>query len=151
MLKDFLPYIDSIRVSFDAGTPSTYFQVRKHGNWKTLISNSKLLKDLIVNSKSGTTLISDYVVQQCNYKEMFYYATLAANIGFDQVQFSKMWNWGTWDIDEFNRRNVSDRLHPEYNLFLQELKKVKNLRRSYTVNNTIFNTSYWDPDLQINE
>jgi sulfatase maturation enzyme AslB (radical SAM superfamily) len=125
LLNNFLPYIDSIRISFDAGTPATYSQLRKNGNWDTLLSNSRLLKELVIKSGSTTKLVSDYVVQDCNYKEMTKYAEIVDSIGFDEIRIGKMWNWDTWPLDEFNKRNVSDSAHPDYKKFLEELKKVK--------------------------
>jgi MoaA/NifB/PqqE/SkfB family radical SAM enzyme len=137
LLTEFLPYIDELRISFDAGTPATYSQVRKNGNWDTLISNSKLIKDLIVSTGANTRLISDYVVQECNYTELCEYASTVTDIGFNQINIGKMWNWGTWPTDEFNRRNVTDVDHPAYEKFFEELKKVK-----YKFKN--INANYWN-------
>ena len=114
ILLKFLPYINVLRISFDAGTPTTYEKVRANGNWNTLIKNSKQVRAMINNNKFKTKLISDFVVQLDNYQEIPTYIEIAKSIGFDSIQLSTMWNWGTWEMDEFNQLNISDPTHPKH-------------------------------------
>ena len=110
--KEFLPYIDAIRISFDAGTASTYKINRVNGNWNTLLNNSKFLKELIDHSEYNIKLVSDFVVQLNNYKEIPKYVETVNLLNFDKINISKMWNWDTWPMEEFERLNISDPTHP---------------------------------------
>jgi sulfatase maturation enzyme AslB (radical SAM superfamily) len=112
LLKEFLPYIDAIRISFDAGTASTYKINRVNGNWNTLLNNSKFLKELIDHSEYDIKLVSDFVVQLNNYKEIPKYVETVNLLNFDKINISKMWNWDTWPMEEFERLNISDPTHP---------------------------------------
>ena len=63
LLEKFIPYVDNIRVSFDAGTADTYNKIRLNGDWLTLIENCTYIRKLIDQSKESTTLSSDFVIQ----------------------------------------------------------------------------------------
>jgi MoaA/NifB/PqqE/SkfB family radical SAM enzyme len=65
------------------------------------------------------------VVQLDNYKEIPMFTELCKELGIDRINFQKMWNWGTWDQDVFNKKNVFDKSHPNY-LDLKEIFKKAN-------------------------
>lgn len=124
LLEKFLPYIDQLRVSFDAGTAETYESIRVNGEWSTLLDNCRYVRKLI-DSKEGISLelISDFVVQLENYKEIPQYIDTAKSLGFTTINLSKMWNWGTWSDKEFAQRNISDIAHPDYHLMVEIISK----------------------------
>lgn len=122
ILLSFLPYVDSFRISFDAGTKDTYSKIRVNGNWKTLIDNCKWLRKVIDTHKSETLLCADFVVQMDNYLEINEFVKITKELGFDRINLTKMWNWGTWTDLEFSARNVSDKSHPSYNNFLNVIR-----------------------------
>jgi molybdenum cofactor biosynthesis enzyme MoaA len=136
ILESFLPYIDSLRISFDAGSSSTYAVIRKNGNWETLLENCQIVKNLRDKLSPNTKLISDFVVQLNNFEEISQYIDIVTNIGFDIINLGKMWNWGTWPDDVFNSLNVSDSKHPRYN----EFKEIFN--NQITRSNKVVGT-YW--------
>jgi wyosine [tRNA(Phe)-imidazoG37] synthetase (radical SAM superfamily) len=120
LLEKFLPYIDTLRISFDAGTADTYSKIRLNGEWDTLLENCQYVKELITKFNHKTTLVSDFVIQYSNYKEIPQYINLVKSLGFDSICLSTMWNWDTWPMEEFQRLNVTDPQHPNY----QELVSI---------------------------
>lgn len=126
LLKNFLPYIKEFRISFDAGTELTYKNVRINGDWQTLVKNCTYIKELITAQNTNTILISDYVVQLENFKEIPQYIELAKGLGFDIIYLNKLWSWGTWEDEEFKRLNICDRNHPDYPKLIEILKSYEN-------------------------
>lgn len=119
LVKRLLPYIKELRISFDAGTEETYKKIRVNGNWSRLIDNARWVKEVISISKYNTKLTADFVVQKDNYKEIPLFVDLCKNIGIDNINLQKMWNWGTWDQQEFDEKNIYTPTHPDY----EDLKK----------------------------
>ena len=128
LLEEFLPYINQLRISFDAGTGDTYSKVRVNGDWEELLSNCAYVKSLIDKSNFDITLSSDFVVQLDNFKEIPQYIKTAQSIGFDKINLSKMWNWDTWTADEFTRVNVTDPTHPQYSQLVEILAPYKDIK-----------------------
>lgn len=125
ILKDFLPYIDEVRISFDAGTAETYKKIRVNGKWSDLIKNCKYLKELINQLDVKVILHSDFIVQLDNYLEIPQYIETAKSLGFNQIGIGKMWNWNTWSMEEFDHLNISDPTHPKHTDLLVILEKYK--------------------------
>jgi pyruvate-formate lyase-activating enzyme len=135
LLEKFLPYIDQLRISFDAGTSKTYSKVRINGDWQELLDNCVYVKNLIDKLDAKVILTSDFVVQLDNFQEIPQYIKIAKSLGFDTINLSKMWNWGTWDMEEFARLNVVDPTHLEY----PELIKIL---ESYKTDTTVYQHVY---------
>jgi sulfatase maturation enzyme AslB (radical SAM superfamily) len=125
LLEKFLPYVDSIWVSFDAGTSDTYSKTRVNGNWDTLLENCSFLRKLIDQSGARTKMNSSFVTQLDNYEEIKQYCETANQVGFDGINVNNMWNWDTWSMEEFNRKNVFSPTHPEYNKLIKIITDVK--------------------------
>jgi hypothetical protein len=126
LLENFLPYIDQLRISFDAGTSETYSKVRVNGDWQELLDNCAYVKTLVGKLNTKVVLFSDFVVQLDNFQEIPQYIEIAKLIGFDAVNLSKMWNWDTWDHDEFQRLNISDPAHPKHQELFNIIKTYQN-------------------------
>ena len=114
LLENFLPYIQDLRISFDAATEETYKKVRVGGNWNNLIENVKFVKQLIEINNFETKISADFVVQLDNYKEIPKFVELCKTIGIKNYNLQKMWNWGTWDKETFMQKNVYDQNHVLY-------------------------------------
>lgn len=119
ILKKFLPYVSIIGVSFDAATEETYNKLRVNGDWNTLLYNCKYLREL----DSDITLRADFVMQYDNFREIPEFIKIAKEIGFDEIQLSRMWNWGTRDPSAFNPLNVCDPSHPNHKELLDILNQ----------------------------
>jgi sulfatase maturation enzyme AslB (radical SAM superfamily) len=119
-LTGFLPHVKELRISFDAGTAATYSQLRVNGDWTTLLDNVYFVKQLIDQQGVATKLTADFVVQTDNYKEIPEFVKTCQDIGITNINLQKMWNWGTTGQEEFDRNNVYNSAHPEYN----DLKQI---------------------------
>lgn len=146
LIVTFIPYIRDFRISFDAGTKSTYEKIRVNGNWETLLENCQLLNNLVEQNKNSIPanrrldISSDFVVQLDNYKEIPEYIDVCTQLGFSTIRLSKLWNWGTWDIEKFKQLNVSDSDHPQYLEFINIIKQYKH--------NPKVKLDYWKNDIK---
>ena len=124
------PNINSVIVSFDAGTEETYNITRKGGNWKQLLKNMEFLSTInshdtkYSNPNNRNKLKEvriDFVVQQANYKEMPLMIELGKKYNVDAVYFSLVINWGTWSDQQFLDKAVYGQHHYEHSDFLNLL------------------------------
>lgn len=116
-------YISGCEISIDAGTKNTYENItRLGGNWENLISNLNFISTI----KTLKIIKCSFVVQQGNYTEMKTFSDLMKSIfGYKvKVFFGRITNWGTFSDGQFNLIDVANSSHPEYELFLNEFKKV---------------------------
>ena len=109
-----LPYISELRISFDAGTAETYAKTRVNGNWHKLLENVRYIKEQIEEVHSNTRLTADFVVQADNYHEIPEFVRICNELGINNINLQKMWNWGTWSAEEFARKNIYNSEHPDY-------------------------------------
>jgi sulfatase maturation enzyme AslB (radical SAM superfamily) len=123
-LSVFLPHVNELRISFDAGTAETYSQLRANGDWNTLLANVRFVKQLIDQHKFTTKLTADFVVQTDNYKEIPEFVKICQDIGITNINLQKMWNWGTTSQEEFDRNNIYNPSHPEYDNLKQIFESV---------------------------
>jgi sulfatase maturation enzyme AslB (radical SAM superfamily) len=123
-LSGFLPHVKELRISFDAGTAATYSQLRVNGNWATLLDNVRYVKQLIDQRGFATQLTADFVVQAANYKEIPEFVKICNDIGITNINLQKMWNWGTNSQKEFDRNNIYNSSHPEFNDLKQIFESV---------------------------
>jgi len=123
LITKLLPNISEMRISFDAATPETYAKTRVNGNWETLIENVIWIKDLIDKTSAETKISADYVVQLANYEEIPDFVKLCNELGIKHIEWQKMWNWGTWNQDEFDKQNVYTDKHPKFGKVVYLLKQ----------------------------
>ena len=124
VVKMLLPYIEELRISFDAGTEPTYNKIRVNGNWNKLLDNVKYIVDLKKQQQLRTKITADFVVQLENYQEIPKFVALCKLLGIENINLQKMWNWGTWDTEEFKKNNVYDRDHKNFTKLKQYFKMV---------------------------
>ena len=120
-----LPTLKELRVSFDAATANTYSITRTNGQWHTLLENVRWARDAINSQATATILSADFVVQADNYKEIPAFVELCHSLGIDQMQFQKMWNWGTWPQQEFDAKNIYNPQHPDYQDLVRVFKQAQ--------------------------
>ena len=106
--------------SIDAATEKTYQIVRRGGNWQRLMDNLKFASDLRKNG-SVCDFRLRFVVSSTNYKEIPAFVRLGNALGVDQIDFSRIENWGTYTEEEFRRVSMfnGDKMK-------SELKEVMN-------------------------
>lgn len=108
------------KISFDAGTEITYNITRRGGDWKKLIDSCKFLAKWKQKNYSDMSLTSNFVVQTANYKDMPTYVDLCDQLGFDEIHFQKITDWGTFS--NFKAQAIWQQDHPEHTEFLNILK-----------------------------
>ena len=124
-MAGFLPHVTELRISFDAGTAETYSQLRANGDWEVLLDNVRFVKQLIDQQNFTTKLTADFVVQTDNYKEIPEFIKTCQDIGITNINLQKMWNWGTTSQEEFDRNNIYNSAHPEYENLKQIFESVR--------------------------
>ena len=112
--------INTVIVSYDAGTEETYNITRRGGNWDQLQTNMEFLSRLRQEGFIKELRI-DFVVQQANYKEMAEVVRIGKRLKLDKVYFSLIVNWGTWTNEQYMYRAVYSKNHPEYDDFIKVL------------------------------
>lgn len=118
------PYVKSIEISIDAATKDTYEnKVRLGGDYDKLINNLHYIATIPKIKRVKTS----FVVQKFNYHEMKMFLDLMKSIFAEKVSvyFSKLQDWGTYKLgEEFDSVDVSNPNNPEYEMFINELKRV---------------------------
>jgi MoaA/NifB/PqqE/SkfB family radical SAM enzyme len=107
--------IRSIRISFDAACEETYDVVRRGGDWQTLLDNCDYINNEVIKNPN-INVLTQYVVQDLNYKEMKDYAQLVLDrfTNFYCIEFQLVIDWNTWNKDTYNKRRIWHKDHPEY-------------------------------------
>ena len=115
--------IRAIRLSFDAASEDTYNIVRRGGHWKTLLDNCQHLNEQI-KKYPNIYVLTQYVVQDLNYKEMILYAKMILEKfpNFYSVGFQLVFDWGTWNSETYQQRAIWKDHHPEHKNFKEILK-----------------------------
>ena len=107
------------KISFDAGTEAVYNVTRRGGDWDKLLESSHYMANWKLKTYSDMALTANFVVQQANYQDMAANVELCDSLGFDEINFQKIVDWGTFD--NFAQQAVWQESHPEYAEFLTYL------------------------------
>ena len=120
--SNILPNITNFWISVDAGSADIYKQVRRGGDWETLLENFLYLK----NNGYSDRVRLNYAVQRNNFRDIDKFIDVCLEYGFRGF-IHQLDDWGTWtnEIVEnpdvwtiqngtFLDHNVLNILHPEY-------------------------------------
>jgi MoaA/NifB/PqqE/SkfB family radical SAM enzyme len=113
--------INTVMVSYDAGTPETYRVTRRGGNWDRLQENMKFLSSLRQKNLINELRI-DCVVQRKNYKELDKLIKIGLDLKVDKVFFSLLVDWGTWPVNVYEQNCIWKDTHPEFKEFIEILQ-----------------------------
>jgi MoaA/NifB/PqqE/SkfB family radical SAM enzyme len=115
--------IKTIEISVDASNKEVYEVVRRGGDWGVLLENLKFISTINLRDKRIS-----FVVQDTNYTQMEDFYTLMSSIFNNKadIYFNKITNWGTYTDSEFEKKQIWNSNHPDFNLFLIELNKIDN-------------------------
>lgn len=105
------------KISFDAGSEQVYNITRRGGDWNKLLESSKYMIKWKQKHYSQMQLTSNFVVQQANYKDMLTYVELCDKLGFDEINFQKIDDWGTFS--DYASTAVWQPSHPEHEEYLK--------------------------------
>jgi molybdenum cofactor biosynthesis enzyme MoaA len=126
-LKKVEHFIKKITVSVDAGSAEVYEKVRRGGKWKDLCAGMEFLK--IKKKETQCAVHGRLIFQKENYKDSEKYYELCKQWEVDLIEYSRIYNWNTWTLNEFLLQDVYDPNHAEYNQAKEiviELKKLPN-------------------------
>ena len=112
--------IETVFLSIDAATQTTYNITRRGGHWETLMENCTRLGEFRASGQLKF-LRFDFVVQLANYAEMPAFVELARTMGADCAYFSRLLDWGTWPRKEYLQQCVWETSHPQYEDFINVL------------------------------
>lgn len=107
------------KMSFDAGSESVYSVTRRGGSWSKLLASARYIAEWKRKHNSAMALAANFVVQQANYTDMASYVELCTELGFDEINFQKIVDWGTFN--NFAQEAVWQSTHPKYHEFLKML------------------------------
>jgi sulfatase maturation enzyme AslB (radical SAM superfamily) len=124
LVSKLLPSVRELRISFDAASQETYDKIRVGGNWELLLDNVAWVKKYITDNKLSTKLSADFVVQKNNYQEIPAFDRFIKQFGITDVNYQKMWNWGTWPEHDFHQHNVYNRGHSEYPQLIKIFRSI---------------------------
>jgi phospholipid N-methyltransferase/organic radical activating enzyme len=91
------------KISFDAGSPEVYAQTRRGGNWNKLIESAEHIIKWKQKNYSDMELVANFVVQTANFRDIHRFVKLALDLGFDEISFQKVTDWGKWYDNGINR------------------------------------------------
>jgi MoaA/NifB/PqqE/SkfB family radical SAM enzyme len=115
--------VSTVTLTMDAARADTYERLRRGGKWKDIqhsllwLSNKK--------QQTGIKLNLRMVVQLDNYQEIveFYHMSKAACA--DRVEYVRISNWNTFTAGEFEKIDVFDQKHHEYNQAQNLIDQIK--------------------------
>ena len=105
------------KISFDAGSPEVYAQTRRGGDWDKLLDNCRYIVNWKQQHNAKMELVANFVVQTSNYKDILEYVRICKEIGFDEISFQKVVDWGKWQVgtvNMFTEHAVWMQSHPEH-------------------------------------
>lgn len=108
------------KVSFDAGSEQVYNITRRGGDWNKLLDSCRFMSKWKQKNYSSMVLTANFVVQTANYRDMAAYVELCDQLGFDEINFQAINDWGTFD--NFKQHAVWQSSHPEHHEFLKQLQ-----------------------------
>ena len=107
------------KVSFDAGSEQVYNITRRGSNWDKLLDSCRFMSKWKQKNYSNMSLTANFVVQTANYRDMAAYVELCDQLGFDEINFQAINDWGTYS--NFKQHAVWQPTHPEHSEFLKQL------------------------------
>ena len=107
------------KVSFDAGSEEVYNTIRRGGDWNKLLDSCEFISKWKQKNYSKMVLTANFVVQTGNYQDMASYVDLCDQLGFDEINFQSINDWGTFA--DFKSHAVWQSSHPEHGEFLKQL------------------------------
>jgi MoaA/NifB/PqqE/SkfB family radical SAM enzyme len=139
--------IRKYEISVDAGSKDVYEKVRRPGKWEKLIENLEWLKD----NRGSSNVTLYFVVQKDNFQDMQSFADLCEKFNFNGA-LTPLADWGTWNSrpvlepdaytivnGTFLDHNITDPGHPQHEIFVSSLNKLKDKKLPFMSFSPFFN------------
>jgi ubiquinone/menaquinone biosynthesis C-methylase UbiE/organic radical activating enzyme len=117
-------HVVRFKISFDAGSQEVYNITRRGGDWNKLIESTKYITKWKQKYYSKMQIVSNFVLQTTNYKDIHKYVQLADELGVDEISFQNVVDWGKWDVNGVNHfveHAVWMPSHPDHQEFINLL------------------------------
>ncbi|MBQ4123367.1 radical SAM protein [bacterium] len=123
--------ISGIEVSVHAASEKTYNKQIKGGNFKRVSKNLEYISQLKLDRKIERFQMN-FAINVHNYREMISFAKWGIKLGA-QPSFLPLLILSENERMEFDKLNVADLKHSEYNKFVKIIKKLKPLRNKIMI------------------
>jgi len=122
-------FVKKITVSIDAGSPEVYEIVRRGGKWKDLCKGMEFLK--AKKQSLGFELNGRLIFQKTNYRDSQKFYDLCQEWNCDHAEFSRIYNWNTWSLKDFQEHDVYNLNHCEYPQAHAIIEQIKTLPKTW--------------------
>ena len=109
-------------ISIDAATAATYAINRRGGNFERLLDNLEFISSELRPNGPLERIGISMVVQRNNFREMSDFIRLGKRFNLDTVYFSQLVNWGTFTVEEYQKRAIHIPTHAEHQQFVQLMR-----------------------------
>lgn len=116
-----LDHINEYLMSIDAGSKEVYESIRLGGRWEVLLDNFDFLKQ---HARKDAQITVTLVLQEKNHRDLLNFCQLAKDYGF-YATITKLENWNSWAPGEYEKNNVLDPSHPNFQITVKGLYQVK--------------------------
>jgi len=128
-IKNVEKFIKKITVSVDAGSALVYEQVRRGGTWTDLCDGMEFLKNK--KQELNFELNGRLIFQKENYKDSEKFYDLCQQWNCDLAEYSRIYNWNTWTVEQFLQQDVYDPAHLEHSQAIEIIQKLKKLPNTW--------------------
>lgn len=128
-LGDMQNHVQVVTMTIDAARPHTYEKLRRGGTWEDCQQSLHWLSKKCHDDNINLHL--RMVVQKDNFSEMMEFYEQAHNFGADRIEYARLVDWNTYSPREFQKRDVFDSSHPDYEQAKAMLTQVKSLPKTF--------------------
>ena len=117
--------VDNITVTVDAAQGHTYEKLRRGGKWTDLLKSLEWIKNK--KNEIGMSFHLRMVVQRDNIDQLREFYELGQKYSADQIDYVKIYNWGTYSEAEMTHIDVFDTANPDRDHALAKLEEIRHL------------------------
>ncbi len=128
-LGDMCSQVDKITITVDAAKADTYEKLRRGGSWSAMIQSLAWARDHC--DQNQILLHLRMVVQNDNWSQMQEFYDMAMLYNADQVEYSRISNWGTFTAQQFGSVDVFDKNHVDHAQASASLVNIRQLPKVF--------------------
>lgn len=113
--------IGIIALSMDACEKDAFERIRRGSRWEDLIGALHFIQT-IRHENDRLLLISYFTVQAGNFRQIPAFVEFCRKYRFRSVQLNMIRNFGAYALEDFERENIGDPAHPEFQAFLDVMR-----------------------------
>ena len=124
-LGDIAHRVDNITVTVDAAQGHTYEKLRRGGKWADLLESLQWIKNKKIQNEMSFHL--RMVVQRDNIDQLMEFYELGQKYLADQIDYVRIYNWGTYSETEMKDIDVFDIDHVNRDHAMAKLEEIRHL------------------------